>query len=188
MSRTQNILPMAARHDSPWVPGLSAIAHLVLGNQAAAEAEFATRRANLTPRIGDYLTARTEELERLIAAFYRREHRAVAVAAAALPRRFWSFSSIPAARSLMELGRLNEANEQLAVARICRLAFPGPEVFEEHSGLHAILAEFYQGKLAGQQGRRGEARRWLETFLRRFPLGREPLPQIKEARSLLAQL
>ena len=77
---------------------------------------------------------------------------------------------------MLELGRWNEAREQLEFAWFCRLTFPGPEFFEEHSGLRVILAEFYQGKLAEKQGRPLEARRWLETFLRRFPPDRQPRP------------
>ncbi len=188
LGKPEKVLSIADRYDGPWVPGLSATAYLVLGNQNAAEAEFTAMRTALTPRIGEYLASRTEDFHRLLAAFYRGEHEAVAAAAARLPRRFWSLSSIPTSRSMLELGRWTEAREQLEIAWLCRLTFSGPELFEEHSGLHVILAEFYQGKLADMQGRPLDARRWLETFLRRFPVGREPLPQIQEARRILARL
>ena len=186
--RPENVLSMAARHEGPWVPGIAATAYLVLGNGAAAEAEFTAMRAALTPRIGEYLASRTEEFHRLLGAFYRGDHQAVAAGAARLPRRFSTFSSIPVGRSMLELGRLTEARERLEIAWLCRLTFSGPELFEEHSGLRVILAEFYQGKLAGRQGRREDARRWLESFLRHVPAGRNALPQMKEAREILATL
>ena len=65
---------------------------------------------------------------------------------------------------------------------------PAPEFFEEHSALRVIFAEFYQGKLAERQGRKPDARRWLQAFLGRFPADREPLPQVREARQILARL
>jgi tetratricopeptide (TPR) repeat protein len=188
LGKPENVVSMAARHNGPWTPGLSATAYLVLGNQPAAETELTSMRTALAPLIGEYLAARTEEFHRLLAAFYLGQHQAVAEAAGKLPRRFGSFSSIPVGRSMLELGRLNEAKEQLEIAWLCRLFFPGPEFFEEHSALRVIFAEFYQGKLAERQGRTQDARRWLQAFLRRFPADREPLPQVKEARQILARL
>ena len=89
---------------------------------------------------------------------------------------------------MMELGMWKEAHEQLDLAWRSRLYFPGPEHFEEHSGLRVVLAEFYQGKLAERQGRREDARQRLSNFLWRFPADRVVLPQVEEARRMLARL
>jgi len=188
MGKPANVLTMTNRHSGPWVPGISAIAYLVLGNRNAAEAEFTLMRASLTPLIGQYSAARTEELHRLLAAFYRGEHESVVAFAAGLPRHFWTLSSFPVGRSLIELGRFNEAREQLDTAWQSRLYFPGPGLFEEQSGLRTALTEFYQGKLAERQGRVDDTRRWLRGFLRRFRGDGKALPQVAEARRILSRL
>jgi len=179
---------MTSRHRGPWVPGICATAHLVLGNRSAAEAEFTLMRATLTPLVGQYQAARTEELHRLLAAFYRGEHESVVAFGAGLPPRFWTLSSFPVGRSLMELDRFNEAKGQLDTAWHSRLYFPGPGLFPEHSGLRTVLTEFYQGKLAERQGRVDDARRWLRGFLRRFPANGKTPPQVDEARRILSRL
>ncbi|MEO8593069.1 MAG: serine/threonine-protein kinase [Candidatus Solibacter sp.] len=188
LGKPDGVLAMTARHDNAWAPGLSAIAYLVQGDKTAAETEFATMRAALTPLVGSYLAGRTEEFHRLLAAFYRGDHPAVAAAAATLPRRFRLLAALPVARSLLELGRLPEAGEYLDFSWRARLSLGGPEIFEEQSGLRVILTEFYQARLAEAQGRKDDARRWAAAFLGHFPGGAAPLAQVREATRMMPRL
>ena len=118
---------MTSRHRGPWVPGISATAHLVLGNLSAAEAEFTLMRATLTPLVGQYQAARTEELHRLLAAFYRGEHESVVAFGAGLPPRFWTLSSFPVGRSLWNSADSTKQKGNWILHGTAGSTFPAPD-------------------------------------------------------------
>ncbi|MFN7923647.1 MAG: protein kinase [Bryobacteraceae bacterium] len=185
LGKPERVLAATARIENPFGAGLAAVAHSVRGDQTAAETEFAAMKAALPPLVGDYLAGKTEAFHRMLAAHYRGDHEAAVRMAAALPDRFRMLAALPAARSLLELGRLREARELLEFAWRSRLNLGGPELFEEQSGLRVALTEFYQARVAEREGRKADARRWAVAFLRRFSAN-AAVRQVAEARALLA--
>jgi hypothetical protein len=104
------------------------------------------------------------------------------------PRNLRNFFGLAAGRSNLVLARLDAAEGHLNFARQTQLTFGVPGLYEAHNLLAFLLGEFYLGQLAAHRGRKEEARRKFDFFLKHFSHSPARLPQITEARAGLRTL
>jgi tetratricopeptide (TPR) repeat protein len=184
----QAILELAGRHAVPGAAGLRALADLALKKDLAAEKEFAALRASLGPLVGDYMVERAIELYRFLAAAYSGKWQQVAADGAKIHPRFHRQMDYEMGRALFEMGNLTEAEHHLQVTlRAARLWENSSEI-ASNDLLSSILAQFYQGKILEQTGKKAEAINAYQEFLSHFESSTAKLPQIAEARAALARL
>ena len=181
------ILTATGRRESPWLPGLRATAYLFQGARPSAEAEFSALRASLSPIVGEHVAAKTEQFHPLLGAFYGARYAEVVETAAGLPASFHHLTALSLARSLIALGRLDEARRHLEFLVRSRLSIGAPEIYEQLAALRIGLAEYYLGEIAANQGRLAEAREHYRRFVSAVPPGESSLPHFGKARTVLRE-
>lgn len=184
----QALLALARRHTAPWAAGLRGTAHLLLGDEAAGEKEFAGFRSALAPLVGEYLAGQSVDLYRLQAAAYAGQWQEVIGRWPQLPRSFWNLFALDAARAYLAVGNLAEAERHLRFALRAQRTWPSPEQTAFQSFLAYTLAQFYLGQVLERSGRKAEALNAYQEFLVHFESSSARLPQIAEARAALKRL
>jgi tetratricopeptide (TPR) repeat protein/TolB-like protein/tRNA A-37 threonylcarbamoyl transferase component Bud32 len=184
----QAILELAGRHAVPGAGGLRALADLALKKDVAAEKEFAALRAPLGPLIGDYMVERTIEFYRFLAAAYSGKWQQVTADGGKIHPGFRRQMDYEMGRAFFETGNFTEAEHHLQVTlKAARLWENSPEI-AANDLLCSILAQFYQGRILEQTGKKAEAINAYQEFLSHFENSTAKLPQIAEARAALARL
>jgi tetratricopeptide (TPR) repeat protein len=184
----QAILELAGRHAVPGAGGLRALADLALKRDAAAEKEFAALRASLGPLVGDYMVERTIELYRFLAAAYSGKWQQVTTDGPKIHPSFRRQMDYEMGRAFFETGNLSEAEHHLQVTlKAARLWENGPEI-AANDLLCSILAQYYEGRILEESGKKAEAINAYQEFLSHFENSTAKLPQIAEARAALARL
>jgi tetratricopeptide (TPR) repeat protein len=184
----QAILELAGRHAVPGAGGLRALADLALKKDLAAEKEFAALRASLGPLVGDYMVERTIEFYRFLAAAYSGKWQQVTADGAKIHPNFRRQLDYEMGRALFETGNFTEAEPYLQVTvKAARLWRNSPEI-ASYDLLCSILAQFYEGRILEQTGKKAEAINAYQEFLSHFENSTAKLPQIAEARAALARL
>ncbi len=182
------LLALGRRHPAPWAAGVRGIAYLVLRNESAAEKEFRSLRAALTPLIGDYMTGKVVELHRLQGAAYAGRWQEVIAAWPQIPRQMSRFFALEVGRAYLETGTLTEADRHLRFALKAQQRWGLPGEMLRHSFLSYSLAHFYLGRVLEQSGKKAEAVNAYQEFLSHFESSSARLPQIAEARAALKRL
>ena len=184
----QAVLELAGRDTAPGAAGLRALADLVLKKNLAAEKEFAALRASLGPLVGDYMVERTAEFYRFLAAAYSGKWQQAMTDSAKIHPSFRRRVDYEVGRAFLETGNLTEAEVNLPSAlKRARLWWNAPQV-ASNDLLCSVLAQFYQGRILEQTGKKAEAINAYQEFLSHFENSTAKLPQIAEARAALKRL
>jgi predicted negative regulator of RcsB-dependent stress response len=181
-------LALGRRLASPWAAGLRGTAYLLLKNQAAAEKEFTSLRAAITPMLGDYMAGKAVDLQRLLAASYAGRPQEVISNWQQLPSQLWPLYALEVGRAYLEAGNWSEAERHLRFAIKAERFWGNPGVFYSPNFFTATLAHFYLGELLEQSGRKSGASNAYQEFLGHFENSGAKLPQIAEARVALKRL
>jgi DNA-binding winged helix-turn-helix (wHTH) protein/tetratricopeptide (TPR) repeat protein len=188
----QQALTLGKRLPNPWAPGLRGAAHLILGDEGAAQADFAELRKGITPIVGDFMARTTESLWRVKAASCLGRHGEVADLCSRLTRfrngARWAYS-LDLVRALLSLGRLADAEAELTwLTRMLLDIGGGNDTGMQFSMLTYLLARYHLGQVRERTGRRTEAAERYRLFLSSFEHSSAKLPQIAEARAALKRL
>jgi len=170
-------LALGRRHPGPSASDVRGIACLLLKNEPAAEKEFNTLRACLTPLRGESMAGKNVDLERLLAAAYSGRSQEVTAGWQRLGSQFRPAIALEVGRAYLELGALPEAEQHL------RFALKAAPDF-----LTYALTQFYLGKILEQSGKKAEALNTYQEFLGHFENSTAKLPQIAEARAAVKRL
>jgi serine/threonine protein kinase/TolB-like protein len=170
-------LTLGRRHPGPWASGVRGTAYLLLKNELAAEKEFNTLRAYLTPPLGEYMAGKYIDECRLRAAAYAGRSQEVTAGWQQLGGQFRTDIALEVGRAYLELGAPPEAEQHL------RFAFAW---FPHY--LTIVLTRFYQGNVLEQTDRKAEALKAYQEFLSHFENSSAKLPQIAEARAAVKRL
>jgi tetratricopeptide (TPR) repeat protein len=184
----QAVLELAGRHAVPGAAGLRALADLVLKKDLAAEKEFAALRASLGPLVGDYMVERTIEFYRLLAAAYAGRWQQVTTDWAKIHPWFRMGKDYEVGRAFFETGNLSEAERHLQWTVKAARLWNNSSQIASNDLLSSILAQFYQGGILEQTGKKAEAINAYQEFLSHFENSTAKLPQIAEARAALKRL
>jgi len=184
----QAVLELAGRHAVPGAAGLRALADLVLKKDPAAEREFAALRASLGPLVGDYMLERTIEFYRLLAAAYSGRWQQVTTDSAKIHPWFRTGIDYEVGRAFFETGNLTEAERYLQLTLMAARLWANDSQIASNDLLSSILAQFYQGGILEQAGKKAEAINAYQEFLSHFENSTAQLPQIAEARAALKRL
>ena len=184
----QAVLELAGRHAVPGAAGLRALADLVLKKDPAAEREFAALRASLGPLVGDYMLERTIEFYRLLAAAYSGRWQQVTTDSAKIHPWFRTGIDYEVGRAFFETGNLTEAERYLQLTLMAARLWANDSQIASNDLLSSILAQFYQGGILEQAGKKAEAINAYQEFLSHFENSTAKLPQIAEARAALKRL
>jgi tetratricopeptide (TPR) repeat protein len=179
---------MAGRHAVPGATGLRALADLALKKDLAAEKEFAALRASLGPLVGDYMVERASEFFRLLAAAYSGKWQQVTTDSAKIHPDFRRQTDYEVGRAFFETGNFTEAELHLPLAIKKARYWSFPSSMASNDFLCSILAQFYQGRILEQTGKKAEAINAYQEFLSHFENSTAKLPQIAEARAALERL
>jgi tetratricopeptide (TPR) repeat protein len=188
----EQALALGKRLPNPWAPGLRGAARLVLGDESAAQSDFAELRKGIAPIVGDFMAGTTESLWRIRAASYLGKHGEIAGLCSRLTRSRnnarWAYS-LDLVRAFLALGRLADAEGELIWLIRLLLDLAGTaETWREFSMLTYLLARYHLGQVRERTGRRTEAAEWYRFFLSSFEHSAAKLPQIAEARAALKRL
>ena len=181
-------LALGRRHTLAWAAGIRGIAYLLLKNNAAAEKEFASLRASLTPWIGDYMAGKTVELDRLSAAAYAGKWQQVITDWPQLVARHRKQFALAVGHAYLEAGMLAEAERHSRFTLIAEKVWSNSSLLSSHDFLSYALANFYLGRALEQSGMKVEATNAYQEFLSHFENSSAQLPQIAEARAALKRL
>jgi tetratricopeptide (TPR) repeat protein len=184
----QAVLELAGRHAVPEAAGLRALADLVLKKDPAAEREFAALRASLGLLVGDYMLERTIEFYRLLAAAYAGRWQQVTTDSAKIHPWFHKGIDYEVGRALFETGNLSEAERHLQSTLKAARYWNNSSQIASNDLLSSILAQFYQGGILEQSGKKAEAINAYQEFLSHFENSTAKLPQIAAARAALKRL
>jgi tetratricopeptide (TPR) repeat protein len=185
----QRLLALANQLSSPWAPGMKAVAHLVLGDESAAQADFAALRVGVAPVVGDAYAAASEIIWRLKAAAYAGRFGRVIEMSSTVSRARREEYSLDVARAYLALGRHAEAEAELRwLIRLLLSLGSSPGEYQQFSMLYYLLARFAFAQVLDRTGRGDEAARWYRYFLSSFEHSAAKLPQIAEARVALRRL
>jgi tetratricopeptide (TPR) repeat protein len=184
----QAILELAGRHAVPGAAGLRALADLVLKKDLAAEKEFATLRVSLGPLVGDYRVERTIEFCRFLAAAYSGKWQQVTTDGGKIHPDFRHQMDYEMGRAFLETGNFTEAERHLQVTLKAARYWGNSFEIASNDLLCSILAQFYQGRILEQTGKKAEAINAYQEFLSHFENSTAKLPQIAEARAALKRL
>jgi len=188
----EKALELGKRLPNAWAPGLRGAAHLILGDEGAAQADFAELREGIAPIVGDFMARTTESLWRIRAASCLGRYGEVADLCSRLtPSRNgarWAYS-LDLVRAYLVFGRLADAEAELTwLIRLLLCIGGGPDTFRQFSMLTYLLARYHLGQVRERTGRRAEAAEWYRFFLSSFEHSAAKLPQIAEARAALKRL
>jgi tetratricopeptide (TPR) repeat protein len=185
----QSVLGLARRHASvPEAAGLRAAAQIVLKNPAAAEKEFASLRASLTPLVGDHEAEKAIERRRLLGTAYAGQWAQVAAEGKHLYDPSRPVIALELGRASLETGNLAEAQNEFAFCRKISRLWNSSAAAISHDYLAAVLAGFYLAQIQERQGQRSEALNAYQEFLTHFENSNARLPEIAEARAALKRL
>jgi tetratricopeptide (TPR) repeat protein len=184
----QAILELAGRHAVPGAAGLRALADLVLKKDLAAEKEFAALRASLGPLVGDYMVERTIEFYRFLAAAYSGKWQQVTAEGAKIHPNFRREMDYEMGRAFFETGDLTGAEPHLQVTLKAARFWSNTYEITANDLICSTLAQFYEGRILEQTGKKAEAINAYQEFLSHFENSTAKLPQIAEARAALARL
>jgi tetratricopeptide (TPR) repeat protein len=184
----QAILELAGRHAVPGAGGVRALADLALKKDAAAKKDFGALRASLGPLAGDYMVERTIEFYRFLAAAYSGKWQQVTTDGAKIHPGFRRQTDYEMGRAFFETGNLTEAEHHLQVTLKAARDWSNSFEIAANDLICSILAQFYEGKILEQTGKKAEAINAYQEFLSHFENSTAKLPQIAEARAALARL
>jgi tetratricopeptide (TPR) repeat protein len=182
------LLALGRRHASPWAAGVRGTAYVLLKKDAAAEKEFATLRASVTPLVGDYMAGKTVELHRLQAGAYAGQWQEVTASWPQLASQQRNLFALDVGRAYLEMGMLSDAERHLRFALLAQRCWGSPDLLPSASFLSYTLAQFYLGRILEQTGKKAEAINAYQEFLSHFENSTAKLPQIAEARAALKRL
>jgi eukaryotic-like serine/threonine-protein kinase len=187
--RLDTALTLGQRDATLWAPGIRGMAYSLLHDDSAADREFANLRSALTPVVGDYAAEKTLEKDRLLAADYADDWQAVRAGWQQLvSREDKRVVGIAVGRAYLEAGALPEAENQLHFVLKMGTWWGNATNMAYHDFLSQMLAQFYTGEILEQTGRKAEALRTYQEFLRHFENSSARLPQIAKARAALKRL
>jgi tetratricopeptide (TPR) repeat protein/predicted Ser/Thr protein kinase len=184
----EQALALARRLHSPWAPGFRGIAHLLMSNLAAAEKEFTSLRASLTPVVGDYMADKFIKLDRALAALYAGHWQQVIVEWPQLSATSRRPFTLAVGRASVETANWDEAERYLNTVLMLQRTWDYQIAIANSDFLSYALGGFYLGRVFEHSGKKAEAANAYQEFLSHFENSNARLPQIAEARAALKRL
>jgi len=185
----EQALALARRLHSPWAPGYRGIAHLLMSNLAAAEKEFTSLRASLTPVVGDYMADKFIKLDRVLAALYAGRWQQVIVEWPQLSATSRRPFTLAVGRASVETANWDEAERYLNTVLMLQRTWDYQIAIANSDFLSSALGGFYLGKVFEHNGKKADAANAYQEFLSHFGKNSNArLPQIAEARAALKRL
>jgi hypothetical protein len=159
-----------------------------MNNHVAAEKEFTSLRASLTPVVGDYMADRFIKLDRVLAALYAGHWRQVIgewpQLSATSRRRF----ALAVGRASVEMDNWDEAERYLNTVLMLQRTWDYQTAIADSDFLSYALGEFYLARVFEHRGKNADAANAYQEFLSHFEDSNARLPQIAEARAALKRL
>jgi DNA-binding winged helix-turn-helix (wHTH) protein/tetratricopeptide (TPR) repeat protein len=162
------------------------VAYLLLGNEPAAEREFAAARTRMVPIFGDYMAERFIAFDRFRAASYSGQWQRVIDGWAEVPGWLGTVNAFFPGRAHAELAMLPQAEKELRDGLVW--VGPGNLIGSYSDFLCYELTQFYLGKVLELEGKKTDAVEFYRAFLSHFANSKAHLPQIAEAQSALRHL
>jgi tetratricopeptide (TPR) repeat protein len=184
----EQALALADRLRSPWAPGFRGMAYLLLKNDVAAEKEFTSLRASLTPVVGEYVADKYIRLDRVLAALYAGRWQHVITEWPQVEAASRNRLGLAVARASLETGNWEEAERYLRVVPTSQRTWNDPLSIASSDFLTYVLSEFYLAKVFEHAGKRADAVNAYQEFLSHFENSNARLLQIAEARAALKRL
>jgi tetratricopeptide (TPR) repeat protein len=187
-SRPEEALALGRRLDTPWTAGLRGTAHLLLHHESEAEKEFDGLRNFVEPILGEHVAQEAVEYHRMQAAFYSGHFDRVIQMWPRLPRSWWSLYALDVGRAYLQAGVFGEAERHLRLACKAQQAFfMNLDMNAQHNLLTWMLARFYLAELLRKTNRHSDALKGYEEFVQHFEGSTAALPQIANAKEVLAR-
>jgi tetratricopeptide (TPR) repeat protein len=134
------------------------------------------------------MVERTIEFYRFLAAAYSGKWQQVTTDGAKIHPSFRRQMDYEMGRAFFETGNLTEAEHHLQVTLKAARLWENSFEITSNDLICSILAEFYQGKILEQTGKKAEAINAYQEFLSHFENSTAKLPQIAEAHAALERL
>jgi len=185
----QQVLALADRLSTAWAPGVRGVAHVILGDEAAAQRDFAELRKGVAHVVGEFHAASTEIIWRVKAASYLGQFDRVIDLTSKVSRAQRVEYSLELSRAYLALSRPADAETELRwLTRALLNLGSDPFGYQQFSTLGYLLARFSFAQVLERTGRGAEAAKWYRYFLSSFERSTAKLPQLAEARAAIARL